>query len=230
SPTHSWYCGDTSGYYINNMDCYIQTIPFMINANSSLKFYRWFHVPLYGTDGIYIIIMGDGFADTLDFIGTGGALGGRGILSNWFEEEYSLSEYPAGETIQVRIAFISDNDGDIAEGFYIDDFTAEYITMLEEYTDDRITTLFLQVHPNPFRHKMDIEYCIGQSARGIELKIYDVSGRLIKEFNLQSEICNLQSVKWSGTDQLDRPVAAGVYFVRLETTDHCLTKKAILLR
>lgn len=237
SPTHSWYCGNTSGYYINNMDCYIQTIPFMINANSILKFYRWFHVPLYGTDGIYIIIMGDGFADTLDFIGTGGALGERGILSDWFEEKYSLSEYPAGETIQVRIAFISDNDGDIAEGFYIDDFTAEYITMLEEYTDDRITTLFLQVHPNPFRHKMDIEYYIGQSAKGIgqsaegiELKIYDAAGRLVKDFNLQSEICNLQSVKWSGTDQLDRPVAAGVYFVRLETTDHCLTQKAIFLR
>jgi hypothetical protein len=230
SPTHSWYCGNTSGHYINNMDCYIQTIPFMINANSSLKFYRWFNVPLYGTDGIYIIIMGDGFADTLDFIGTGGALGGRGILSDWFEENYSLSEYPAGDTIQVRIAFISDNDGDIAEGFYIDDFTAEYITMLEEYTDDRITTLFLQVHPNPFRHKMDIEYCMGQSAEGIELKIYDAAGRLVKEFNLQSEICNLQSVKWAGKDQLDRPVPAGVYFVRLETADHCLTKKAILLR
>jgi len=230
SPTHSWYCGNTSGYYINNMDCYIQTIPFMINANSILKFYRWFHVPLYGTDGIYIIIMGDGFADTLDFIGTGGALGERGIQSDWFEEKYSLSEYPAGETIQVRIAFISDNDGDIAEGFYIDDFTAEYITMLEEYTDDRITTLFLQVHPNPFRHKMDIEYCIGQSAEGIELKIYDAAGRLVKDFNLQSEIRNLQSVKCSGTDQLDRPVAAGIYFVRLETTDRCLTKKAILLR
>ena len=237
SPTHSWYCGNTSGYYINNMDCYIQTIPFMINANSILKFYRWFHVPLYGTDGIYIIIMGDGFADTLDFIGTGGALGERGILSDWFEEKYSLSEYPAGETIQVRIAFISDGGDGVGEGFYIDDFTAEYITMLEEYTDDRITTLFLQVHPNPFRHKMDIEYCIGQSekgigqsAEGIELKIYDAAGRLVKEFNLQSEICNLQSVKWSGTDQLDRPVAAGVYFVRLETTDHCLTQKAIFLR
>ncbi len=231
SPTHSWYCGNTSGYYINNMDCYIQTIPFMINANSILKFYRWFHVPLYGTDGIYIIIMGDGFADTLDFIGTGGALGERGILSNWFEEKYSLSEYPAGETIQVRIAFISDNDGDIAEGFYIDDFTAEYITMLEEYTDDRITTLFLQVHPNPFRHKMDIEYYIGQSAKGIGLKIYDVSGRLVKDFSrLTLDAQRPTPLSWNGTDESNRPVAAGVYFVRLETTDRCLTKKAILLR
>jgi hypothetical protein len=237
SPTHSWYCGNTSGYYINNMDCYIQTIPFMVNANSILKFYRWFDVPLYGTDGIYIIIMGDGYADTLDFIGTGGALGGRGIQSDWFEEEYSLSEYPAGETIQVKIAFISDNDGDTGEGFYIDDFVAEYITMIQEYTADRMEQMFLRVHPNPFRHNIDIEYCIGhgemgigQSARRIELKIYDVGGRLVKEFNLQSEICNLQSVKWSGTDQLNRPVANGVYFVQLKTTDHCLTRKAILLR
>ncbi|MBA7521802.1 hypothetical protein ES705_13913 [subsurface metagenome] len=236
SPTHSWYCGDSITYqYNNNMDCYIQTIPFMINANSILKFYRWFDVPLYGTDGIYI--MGDGYADTLDFIGTGGALGGRGIQSDWFEEEYSLSEYPAGETIQVRIAFISDGGDGVGEGFYIDDFVAEYITMIQEYTADRTEQMFLRVHPNPFRHNIDIEYCIGhgvkgigQSARRIELKIYDVGGRLVKEFNLQSEICNLQSVKWSGTDQLNRPVAAGVYFVQLKTTEHCLTRKAILLR
>ncbi|GAH36448.1 unnamed protein product, partial [marine sediment metagenome] len=162
SPTHSWYCGDSITYqYNNNMDCYIQTIPFMINANSILKFYRWFDVPLYGTDGIYIIIMGDGYADTLDFIGTGGALGGRGIQSDWFEEEYSLSEYPAGETIQVRIAFISDGGDGVGEGFYIDDFVAEYITMIQEYTADRTEQMFLRVHPNPFRHNIDIEYCIG---------------------------------------------------------------------
>ena len=233
SPTHSWYCGNTSGHYINNMDCYIQTIPFMINTNSSLKFYRWFDVPLYGTDGIYIIIMGDGYADTLDFIGTGGALGERGIQSDWFEEKYSLSEYPAGETIQVKIAFISDNDGDTGEGFYIDDFVAEYITMIQEYTADRTEQMFLRVHPNPFRQKTEISFQMQDvrcKKQDISLKIYDVGGRLVKEFNLQSEIGNLQSVKWSGTDQLNRPVAAGVYFVQLKTTEHCLTRKAILLR
>ncbi|MCK4673497.1 T9SS type A sorting domain-containing protein, partial [candidate division WOR-3 bacterium] len=62
------------------------------------------------------------------------------------------------------------------------------------------------------------------------LKIYDASGRLIKEFNLQSEICNLQSIKWSGTDQLDHSVPAGVYFVRLETKDFKAVEKIILLR
>jgi hypothetical protein len=59
--------------------------------------------------------MGNGFADTLDFIGTGGALGGRGIQSEWFEQKYELSSYPAGDTIQVRIAFISDN----GDGVYL---------------------------------------------------------------------------------------------------------------
>jgi hypothetical protein len=92
-----------------------------------LRFYRWFDVPIYGSDGIYVIIIGDDFNDTLDFIGAGGALNnGRGIQSEWFEERYSLSAYPAGDTIQVRIAFVSDNDGDVGEGVYIDDVIVEH--------------------------------------------------------------------------------------------------------
>ncbi|MGB3480007.1 MAG: C25 family cysteine peptidase [bacterium] len=233
SPTHAWYCGnESSGQYVNNMDCYIQTIPFMINANSILKFYRWFSVPLYGTDGIYVIIMGNGFADTLDFIGTGGALGGRGIQSEWFEQKYELSSYPAGDTIQVRIAFISDGGDGVGEGFYIDDINAEYVTLIEEYTPKTVNPNMLAVHPNPFRNKTDITFSIGQSAECRELKIYDATGRLVRNYSINLSNLNksAMSVCWDGTDELNRKVPAGIYFVQLETDTHRLTRKAILLR
>lgn len=232
SPTHAWYCGDEdSGLYVHNMDCYIQTIPFMINANSILKFYRWFSVPLYGTDGIYVIIMGNGFADTLDFIGTGGALGDRGIQSEWFEQKYELSSYPTGDTIQVRIAFVSDGGDGVGEGFYIDDFNAEHVTFIEEYTPKTVSADLLAIYPNPFRNKTDITFSIGQNAGCRELKIYDATGRLVKNLELPTPY-SLHSMltTWDGTDELNRKVPAGIYFVQLETDAHCLTRKAILLR
>ncbi len=243
SPTHAWYCGDSmTGYYHNNMDCYIQTIPFMIQANSVLSFCRWFDVPIYGTDGIYVIIMGNGYADTLDFIGTGGALGGRGIQSDWFEEVYSLSHYPVGETIQVRIAFISDYDGDVGEGFYIDDVHIDHVTMIEEFREHGICQLLLEVYPNPFLNRLDIQLQLApfreagpgmtDMSTEITLRIFDVTGRLVKDLSQSlSDIGPQQSsISWHGIDKMGRKVPAGVYFVQLEAEGVKLTRKAILLR
>jgi hypothetical protein len=120
----------------------------------------------------------------------------------------------------------------------------------------------LQVHPNPFSQKTEIRIqmqarpasrseagdvrcnpstSLGTGMQDISLKIYDVSGRTVKSFNLTSPaslreagragILSLASaVSWSGTDQLDRPVPAGVYFVRLTTPGQTYTEKVILLR
>ncbi len=239
SPTHSWYCGDSAtGYYQNNMDCYIQTIPFMIQANATLRFCRWFDVPIYGTDGIYVIIKGNGYADTLDFIGTGGALNQRGIQSDWFEEVYSLSHYPAGETIQVEISFISDYDGDVGEGFYIDDVSIDGVTKIEEHTGSDVGQLVFEVYPNPFMNRLDIKLQLaslpGMSDMNSKTtcRIFDVTGRLVKDLSPLLSDMGLQQriIYWNGTDGLNREVPAGIYFVQLQGQAVTLTKKAILLR
>ncbi len=232
SPSHSWYCGDTSYQYHNNMNCYIQSIPFMLQANSVLRFCRWLDVPIYGSDGIYVIVMGDTFADTLDFIGSGGALEDRGIQSNWFEEKYPLSEYPAGETIQVRISFISDGDGDVGEGFYIDDVHIEHVTAIEEYSFSGINNILFEVYPNPFFNRADIRLQLSNLSEKTSLKIFDVTGRLVKDLSpLLSDIGHQPSViVWDRIDELKRKVPAGIYFMRLETDDAKITKKVILLR
>lgn len=231
STTHSWYCGNEgSGFYLNNMNCYIQTIPFMVHENSLLRFYRWFHVPLYGTDGIYVIIMGDGIADTLDFIGTGGALDGRGIHSDWFAQTYPLSQYPAGESLYVRIAFISDGDGDVGEGFYIDDVTIEHVTWLEEFDAEFFIPQTLYMVPNPFKQTVHIS-CQPLSESRMVLTIYDAAGRCVKRYEEATADRHTPfSVVWNGKDDMDRPVSAGVYFLKLETPDATLTSKIVKLR
>ncbi|MCK4673764.1 T9SS type A sorting domain-containing protein [candidate division WOR-3 bacterium] len=107
---------------------------------------------------------------------------------------------------------------------------------IEEHQNTEVETTNLSVYPNPFRQMINIKLQIPRtkfqtnSKSQIALKIYDVSGKIVKVFNLQSEICNLQSIKWSGTDQLNRPVPHGVYFVKLETPMQVKTEKVILMK
>jgi hypothetical protein len=77
--THSgataWYCGDEeSRLYNNRMDASLMTVPFSVPQGCSLRFWRWFKTPNYGVDGVRVIVMREGVEETLDFLGTGGAL------------------------------------------------------------------------------------------------------------------------------------------------------------
>jgi len=60
------------------------------------------------------------------------------------------------------------------------------------------------------------------------IKIYDVVGRVVREFN---HLTNYQSlIMWDGTDDYGRKLPSGVYFVQLEAEGFKKTEKAILLR
>jgi hypothetical protein len=89
----------------------------------------------------------------------------------------------------------------------------------------------LQIIPNPFSKLINISFGIGQRAEGQTLKIFDASGRLIKDFFLPTAYSSVPTtIKWSGTDRFDRPVPAGVYFVELTGGDESITEKVIKLR
>jgi len=66
----------------------------------------------------------------------------------------------------------------------------------------------------------------------VSIKIYDVSGRMVKSFNHPTiQPSNHQTeVVWNGVDDLGRRLPAGVYFVRFEADDFKQTEKAVLLR
>jgi len=63
------------------------------------------------------------------------------------------------------------------------------------------------------------------------IKIYDISGRVVKSFNLATCYSLLAtSVVWDGKDDSGRKLPVGVYFVRLETGDFKQIEKVILLK
>jgi len=89
----------------------------------------------------------------------------------------------------------------------------------------------ISIHPNPFREKVEIKFCIGQGAEDRELKIYDVSGRVVKDFGLVTSSLNLSDVViWDGRDDKETLLPSGVYYCRLIQGGETQTKKVLLVR
>ncbi len=108
-------------------------------------------------------------------------------------------------------------------------------TGIEEFESDIFKPSFA-ISPNPFHNSVNIKYTTGQSAENIDLRIFDVSGRLVKAFSLPALNSVIPtSIVWDGTDELRHKVPAGIYFVQFSvrpkggTESYRRIKKAILI-
>ncbi len=91
-------------------------------------------------------------------------------------------------------------------------------------------TTLLSLAPNPFNTTTDIRYQIADVSN-VEMKIYDVTGRLVKDLSRQLSVIGYQSsVKWNGTDASGSQVGAGIYFVEMRTNSLFFTEKVLYCR
>ncbi len=105
----------------------------------------------------------------------------------------------------------------------------EYELGITEEVGGKIYEVRFEVHPNPFRNTAEISFGIGHGAEGIELKIYDVSGRFVRQFDYPT-MRQSDQITWDGKDNSGQQVPSGIYFVRLETPNKSITKKIIKLK
>jgi len=93
------------------------------------------------------------------------------------------------------------------------------------------TFTVLEIIPNPFQRLTTVSFSTEQSAKSIELSIYDISGRLVRNFDyaMLSAPCTMQII-WDGTDQAHRPLPGGVYFLKLTAGNYSATRKSLLVR
>jgi hypothetical protein len=83
--------------------------------------------------------------------------------------------------------------------------------------------------PNPFRSSTQISYAIANESK-VSLVVYNVLGQQIKTLVSENLDPGSYEMTWSGKDSEGRRVPAGVYFVRLITSDECFTEKIILFK
>ena len=81
-----------------------------------------------------------------------------------------------------------------------------------------------QNYPNPFNPVTTIEFTIPKSTF-INITVYDVMGRVIK--NLVEEYINAgnYSIKWDATD-----IPSGIYLITMSSGTYSQTQKALLLK
>jgi hypothetical protein len=91
----------------------------------------------------------------------------------------------------------------------------------------------LSISPNPFVKSVVIDFSIGQSAKsigqgaeGLELKVYDATGREVKIITQLHDY----PITWAGDDQYGHRLPAGIYFIELNTGNIRITKKVIKLK
>ena len=88
----------------------------------------------------------------------------------------------------------------------------------------------LEAFPNPFNPTLNIRYVLSSPAQ-VSLKIYDVSGRLVRILQENKpELTGFHSIPWDGKDVSGRNSGSGVYVVRLEAGKMVKNEKVVLLK
>ena len=92
-----------------------------------------------------------------------------------------------------------------------------------------VTTRFgVEVFPNPFSNVLNISYYPVYQDRLVQIKVYDVTGRVVKNIAVPKDhIPAPVLVTWHGDDDLDRNVPCGVYFIRIDEKEQSHIKKII---
>ncbi len=103
-------------------------------------------------------------------------------------------------------------------------------------TDPSIPTelALLPGRPNPFSRTTTIQFDVprtaGASPARVRLRVYDMSGRLVRTLRDGPMEAGRFSIEWRGDDDEGRPLAAGVYACVLDTLLGRVTCRAVLLR
>ncbi|MFZ1946252.1 MAG: C25 family cysteine peptidase [bacterium] len=222
SGSASWYFGDDGTHtYPSSARSSITSQEVVAGEEATLSFWFWYEFTTYGTDGVYVVLFAGGAADTLDYLGSGGALP---IGSRWVQWERTLEVSP-GDTVAVRFEFKSDNS-DVAEGMYIDDvsLTSTLPGQAGASGGSEPSLTAFAVRPNPASG--DVTLWFGEAGERCVADIYDVAGRRVASVVKPAGATSAVWETGAGTARL----APGIYLAKIRSARYSVPRKIILLK
>ncbi len=208
-------------------------------------------------DGLNDMVLGGWYSDVRFYTNVG--TNANPVFTNYiYVVDPDSQNYSNGNPPRLNLTDW-DGDGDldmITCDYYGSVFLRENVTptAIAENNDQSATPMNLTITPNPFHHQTTIRFTIpacpasqGETgdSRSMEqefrnsnseirkpaLKIYDAGGRLVKDFLLPTTYYLLPTaVSWDGTDQANRVLGSGVYFVTLRDGTSIQTEKVLITR
>jgi hypothetical protein len=85
------------------------------------------------------------------------------------------------------------------------------------------------VSPNPLNPNTELSFSLARDGR-VRVNIYNVQGQLVRQLMDEYRGTGVQRVQWDGTDNRSRTVPSGVYFIRIQTPQGEVTKRATVLK
>ncbi|UCF04712.1 MAG: T9SS type A sorting domain-containing protein [bacterium] len=252
SPPQSWKCGNISPeLYDNMMDAALISPPLCLHDNSVLTFWHYMDAeageiyPYWAQDaGVLEISTDDG--ETWQIVNPVGNYPCRASASNtifldpyqrcysgqieWEQAEFDLSSFHGPALIRFHFA---SNEQFGYEGWFIDDIrlTTEHPTDAGEDDTPRLhfVNVLAPAFPNPFNPVTTIPFEVAAPSP-VQVRIYDVSGRLVTTLTDRLIDAGRHQVMWNGTDRHGRQVSSGVYFCRLTIGFYTATQRIVLVR
>ena len=86
-----------------------------------------------------------------------------------------------------------------------------------------------QNYPNPFNPTTRINYTIALESF-VNLTVFDISGNFVKTLVNSQQPNGIHSLQWDGTNELDKKMPSGNYFIKIETGEFTQSRKMILLK
>lgn len=120
----------------------------------------------------------------------------------------------------------------LPEGATLLDVKAAQIDYLPTANDDPVIPVAPTLNnafPNPFNAQTSISYNLPKSG-SVEIEIYNVKGQLVKTLVNETKSTGSHNAIWSGTDNHNKTVPAGVYFYKMVSGKYSATKKVILMK
>jgi len=84
-------------------------------------------------------------------------------------------------------------------------------------------------YPNPFNPSTTITFETTNFEEIIQADIYNIKGQHIREYKIENSIFKTNAIVWNGTNQSDKPVVSGIYFIKLQQgSKYKITKCALI--
>ena len=110
---------------------------------------------------------------------------------------------------------------------------SNYLTSLYQLSapgpkiEEFLRPAMLSALPNPSRSHTALQFVLPRDGATYTLGLYDIRGRLVREWTGEAAGGRLVEVRWDGSDGQGTSAPAGIYFVRLRSGGETFTQRLV---
>jgi len=146
----------------------------------------------------------------------------------------SITDYDLPKNLPITIR-VQDNGGNSNPNSVLRADAVKFLLVEEKFVsgtnDPEIPLDFSlnQNYPNPFNPTTHITFDLPVRSP-LHLAIYDITGRIVKEWQFNNHKAGRHEIVWNGTNHLGQPISTGVYILRMKADGFTDTRKMVLMK